>query len=225
MRLASLIAASAVAGALASCGGSSGGTQGDRGASGPSPGLAAVARLSDPPLRPGVVLDRVHAAVGPVAVGGGTVYAAVGPIEAENALPSLVARTVGQPNRTIAQVVDRGNGLAAGHGWVAYGAGVAPRLMSSRPDGSGARVLATGLVTPVASRGELLAWGEQSGGRQRIVVRDMRSGSDWVAADMPRCGHSGCYRIDAVTLADEGVAFDRGAIGPQPSYVGRRRFD
>jgi hypothetical protein len=53
----------------------------------------------------------------------------------------------------------------------------------------------------------------------------MHSGRTWVAADLPRCLGTRCYRIDFVTLADDGVAFDRGAVGPQASYVVRRRFD
>ena len=34
----------------------------------------------------------------------------------------------------------------------------------------------------------------------------------------------GLARIDAVTLADDGVVFDRGAIGPHPSLIVRRRL-
>jgi hypothetical protein len=52
----------------------------------------------------------------------------------------------------------------------------------------------------------------------------MTSRRVWIAAQMRRCDRTGCYRIDAVTLADEGVVFDRGAIGPQPSFIVRHRF-
>jgi hypothetical protein len=41
---------------------------------------------------------------------------------------------------------------------------------------------------------------------------------------MSRCRRGRCYRIDSVTLADNGVVFERGAIGPQPSLIIRRRF-
>jgi hypothetical protein len=69
-----------------------------------------------------------------------------------------------------------------------------------------------------------VAWAEQDGDRQRVLVRDMAAGHTWVAADVPKCVQGRCYRIDAVTLAAGGVSFDRGAIGSQPSLVVRRAF-
>jgi hypothetical protein len=57
-----------------------------------------------------------------------------------------------------------------------------------------------------------------------VFVRDLETGAMWTAADVPRCMNGRCYRIDAVTLANGGVAFTRGAIGPQPSLVVRRAF-
>jgi hypothetical protein len=53
----------------------------------------------------------------------------------------------------------------------------------------------------------------------------MTSGTEWLAARLPRCLGARCYRIDFVTLADRGVVFSRGAIGPQPSVIVRRGFD
>jgi hypothetical protein len=85
-------------------------------------------------------------------------------------------------------------------------------------------ILSDSLAAPLDSRGELVAWAEQAGARQRVVVRNMKTGRKWIAADMPRCAGARCYRIDAVTLADDGVVFDRGAIGTQPSLIVRRRF-
>jgi len=41
---------------------------------------------------------------------------------------------------------------------------------------------------------------------------------------MSRCRRGRCYRIDSVTLADKGVVFERGAIGPHPSLIIRRAF-
>jgi copper transport protein len=99
-----------------------------------------------------------------------------------------------------------------------------PKLVSVQTGGGGRQVLASALAAPIASRGARVAWATQSGGRQRVVVRDVRRGRDFVVADMPRCDRAGCYRVDAVTLADQGVTFDRGAIGPQPSRVVRREF-
>jgi hypothetical protein len=99
-----------------------------------------------------------------------------------------------------------------------------PELVAIRHGGRHRIVLTRSLAAPIASRGNRVAWAEQTGSTQRVVVRDMTSRRVWIAAQMRRCDRIGCYRIDAVTLADEGVVFDRGAIGPQPSFIVRRRF-
>jgi hypothetical protein len=162
--------------------------------------------------------------VGPVAVDAGHVVAVVGPIEAENAVPRLVQRELPRGRTTtLARDVDPTQGLASTTDWVAYATSNGA-LVAIRHDGSRPRVLTPSLIAPVSSRGQLVAWAESRGARQRVIVRNMGSGSEWVAADMPRCGRAGCYRIDVVTLADRGVVFDRGAIGPQPSFVVRRAF-
>ena len=99
-----------------------------------------------------------------------------------------------------------------------------PELVAIRHDRRHRIVLTRSLAAPIASRGNRVAWAEQSGSTQRVVVRHMTSGRVWIAAQMRRCDRTGCYRIDAVTLADGGVVFDRGAVGPQPSFIVRRRF-
>jgi hypothetical protein len=99
-----------------------------------------------------------------------------------------------------------------------------PELVAVRHDGGGRLVLTRSLAAPVAVRGDLVAWAEQSASAQRVVVRHMRTGSEWVAARMSRCRRGRCYRIDTVTLADKGVVFERGAIGPHPSLIVRRGF-
>ena len=99
-----------------------------------------------------------------------------------------------------------------------------PELVAVRHDGGGRLVLTGSLAAPIAARGDLVAWAEQSGSSQRVVVRHMRTGREWVAAQMSRCPHGRCYRIDSVTLADRGVVFERGAIGPHPSLIIRRGF-
>jgi hypothetical protein len=175
-------------------------------------------------LPPGPLLMTRGSAVGPVAVDARHVVAVVGPIEAENAVPRLVQRELPRGRTTtLAPDVDPTQGLASTAKWVVYAtsSGV---LTAIRHDGSRRRILTRSLIAPVTSRGELVAWAEARGPRQRVIVRNMGSGTEWVAADIPRCGHAGCYRIDAVTLADRGVVFARGAIGPQPSFVVRRAF-
>jgi hypothetical protein len=163
-------------------------------------------------------------AVGPIAVDARHLVAVVGPIETEQAVPRLVQRELPRgPTTTLAGDVDPTQGLASSAEWVIYTTS-SGALTAIRHDGSGRRILTRSLIAPLTSRGELVAWAESRGARQRVIVRDMGSGSQWVAADMPRCRPAGCYRIDAVTLADRGVVFDRGAIGPQPSFVVRRAF-
>lgn len=176
------------------------------------------------PLPPGPLLLTRGSAVGPVAVDARHVVAVVGPIEAENAVPRVVQRELPRGRTTtLAGDVDPTQGLASTAKWVMY-ATSSGALTAIRHDGSGRRILTRSLIAPLTSRGELVAWAESRGPRQRVVVRNMGSGIQWVAADMPRCLPAGCYRIDAVTLADRGVVFDRGAIGPQPSFVVRRAF-
>jgi hypothetical protein len=97
-------------------------------------------------------------------------------------------------------------------------------LVAVRHDGGGRLVLTRSLAAPIAARGDLVAWAEQSASSQRVVVRHMRTGHEWVAAQMSRCRRGRCYRIDSVTLADKGVVFERGAIGPHPSLIVRRGF-
>lgn len=97
-------------------------------------------------------------------------------------------------------------------------------LLSVRRDGTHRILLTRSLAAPLASRGSLVAWAEQAGSWQRVLVRNLRTGREWIAARLRRCDREGCYRIDSVTLADDGVVFDRGAIGQQPSLVMRRRF-
>jgi hypothetical protein len=85
-------------------------------------------------------------------------------------------------------------------------------------------VLSRHLIGSLDARGGRVAWAEMDGAEHRIIVREMTVGRQWVAAVLPRCEENRCYRIDAVSLSDEGVSFVRGAIGPHPSQVGRRAF-
>jgi hypothetical protein len=118
-------------------------------------------------------------------------------------------------------------GVAATAGWAIYAApwGLGDELVAVRHGSTRKVVLSTTPISGITSRGDRVAWAEQRGSRERVIVRTMTSGRDWVAADLPRCVSNGCFRIDYVTLADHGVVFTRGAIGPQPSVVLRRRFN
>jgi hypothetical protein len=117
-------------------------------------------------------------------------------------------------------------GIAATAGWAVFAVpvGTGAHIVAVRHGSTRLAVLSKTPLSPVASRGDRVAWAEEAASRERVIVRTMTTGREWIAADLPRCSGSRCYRIDYVTLADDGVAFDRGAIGPQPSLVIRRRF-
>jgi hypothetical protein len=117
-------------------------------------------------------------------------------------------------------------GLASTNDWVIYALQrESTRLVARSHDGERFIVLSRHLVGPFDARGGLVAWPEADGARYRIVVHEMASGRDWLAAVLPRCESGKCYRIDAVALSTQGVCFVRGAIGQQPSQIGRRSFD
>jgi copper transport protein len=145
----------------------------------------------------------------------------------EGEAPALVQRDLrSRRTRILARAIAAQYPLASTGTWVVYAAAtVPPRLIAVTRDGRRRLVLTSRLLAPFAARGGVVAWAEQGGGdRQRVVARNMATGKESVVADLPSCDRGRCYRIDAVTLADEGVAFDRGAIGPQPSFVVRRAF-
>ena len=126
---------------------------------------------------------------------------------------------------TLARNIAPQYGLGVAAGMIVYAtATLPPRLVAVQPTSGRRLLLARKLVAPFAWRGARVAWAEQNGARQRIVVRDFSTGRRWVAAAVPGCEQRRCYRIDSVALADRGVVFVRGAIGSQPSFVVRRAF-
>ena len=145
--------------------------------------------------------------------------------EESTVVPSLLQRDLrSQKVRTLARGAVSHYGLASTTGWVVYSSAAGSTLVAVRHDGSGTVTLTRQLVAPIASRGESVAWAEQDRRSQRVFVRDMATGKQWLAAQLPRCVGARCYRIDGVTLAERGVVFVRGAIGSQPSVVVRRAF-
>jgi hypothetical protein len=144
----------------------------------------------------------------------------------EGAIAALVVRDLRtRRSTTLARNIAPQYGLAVARGMVVYAtATLPPRLVAVRGANGRRVVLSRRLVAPFAWRGARVAWAEQNGARQRIVVRDFSTGRRWVAAQVPSCERRRCYRIDGVTLADRGVVFARGAIGPQPSFIVRRAF-
>jgi hypothetical protein len=149
-----------------------------------------------------------------------------GPLSARGVPTLLRQRDLGTGSiRTLAQNADRNAGVAVTRRWVAYVAATpSPTLFIVRHDGSQRHAIGHNVSTPIASRGVRLAWADQTNKRQRIYVANLASGHRWLAAAFRRCVQRRCYRIDYVTLGQGGVVFTRGAVGPQPSFVLRRRF-
>jgi hypothetical protein len=117
-------------------------------------------------------------------------------------------------------------GMASDRNWVVYGrlVGNKQQLVAARRDNRGRRVLSNKVVSPIDARGDRVTWVEQAGTRDRVVVDRISGGARWVAANLPRCNRGRCYRIDAVTLANQGVAFDRATIGGMTSQIIRRSY-
>jgi copper transport protein len=143
----------------------------------------------------------------------------------EESPTTLVSRDLRtRQTRVVARGVASQYGVAAPAGRPVFATASSPtRLVLLRRAGR-RQILSRALIAPLAWRGNRVAWAEQAGRRQRVVVFDVARGRRWLAADLPACARGRCYRIDRVTLADDGVVFDRGAIGPQPSLVVRRAF-
>jgi hypothetical protein len=116
-------------------------------------------------------------------------------------------------------------GLASAAGSVVYAtrSGKHAQLASRPIAGGRPTVLSNDLAAPFDGRGDMLAWAEADGSQNRVLVRDMRKGRTSVAYSGARCRQTRCYRIDRVTVADDGVVFDLGAVGQgYPSLIVRR---
>ena len=186
----------------------------------PSPaGSAPTLRPGRLVAAPGVVVFRAATDTRHLVWVAGGVEGAHHPIE-------VTQRALGT-NRltTLARGADPAYGLASTRRWVVYArAGPVPRLVATPHRGRGSVTLSRSLAAPIAARGELIAWAEEAGGVDRVLVRDMAQGTTWAAAEMPKCEGGRCYRVDAVALADAGVIFTRVASGPDTSIVVRRAF-
>ena len=147
-----------------------------------------------------------------------------GPLESGNEPSRLFERSLaGGRARLLAANVDPGYGLASTSRWIVY-AGAGRRLLTVTHAGTKRAVLSTSLLTPVAGRGDRIAWAEQQGDRQRVVVRDMAADRTVLSVSMPRCKGKRCYQLEQVTLADKGVVFARDGTNPDQSVVVRIRF-
>ena len=193
--------------------------------SGPSPGTFSPTRATPFSIPPGLSTTK-SGFVYRVAADPHHLVWLTGPAEEESLPTTVQQRDFGSRRRVVlAKGNDPGYGLGTTSNWVVYAVtSNGTRLMAIRHDGSERSQLSPQLVAPIAARGELVAWAEHDRGRQRVIVRDMAAGRTWVAASMPRCQGTRCWRIDAVTLADDGVVFTRVASNPDASTVMRRAF-
>ena len=227
-RSAWLLASAAVAASLlAACSGGASNHSALPARISPPMSLGAAARSGTATLPASILFVSRGIAIDGIAADPRHLVWETGPFEDEGTPTLLHQRPLaGGPIRTLATAVVPNLGVASTARWVVYAVtrGTTSSLMAVHHDGSGAHRIANGLVAPLAQRGALVAWAEERAGIQRVVVSDLDANRTWVAAAMPRCVRGRCYRIDAVTLSDSGVVFDRGAIGPQPSLVVRRAF-
>jgi hypothetical protein len=207
----------------AACGGSS------TGAAVPDapPGLADATRAAAPELGGGVLVVVSGAAAGPVGSDADHVVWESGPLETDSIQPVLHDRVLSTgKTTTIARKVDPLYGVASTTRSVFF-ARTAPggtQLLRVSHGGGRSRVLTGSLAAPIASRGDVVAWAEETDASQRVVAMNARTGRQWEVASMPRCTVSGCYHIGAVTVSDAGIVFTRDAVGQQPSQVVRRGF-
>lgn len=140
----------------------------------------------------------------------------------------LVGRDLEQgTTRVLAKGVSPAFGLVTTPGTVVFAArgSAGTDLIAADLRKDHRRVLSRSLLAPFDARGDMVAWAEGDSSRQRVVVRNMRTGRQSVAFDAPRCRRARCYRIDRVTVGREGVVFDLGAVGQgYASLIARRRW-
>lgn len=197
------------------------------GGSSSSSAFAEATRTSSPRLATGTLVVTPHEAAGPVGVDSHHLVWESGPIESDQFAPLLHDRDLASgKTRTLSNNVDSLFGLASTSRFVFYAqpSGGLPDVVRVSHRGTGARVLTRALVTPIASRGDVVAWGEQSGPFQRVVAYGGAESRRWIVARMKRCTIAGCYRLGTVTVAKDGIVFTRDAVGAQPALVVRRAF-
>jgi hypothetical protein len=188
----------------------------------------AEATEAPPVLGVGPLVLVAGRAIGPVAASGRYVVWEEAGIQSEDTTPSLRQRDL-RSGRTVTLARDavRGPAMASTRDWVVYASEDSSgrrHLVGISHEGSRRIVLSDFSTGPIDSRGGLVAWAEEQNGVQRVIVREMDSGREWLALDMPRCRQGQCYRLDAVALADRGVIVSRGALGTFPSLIVRRGF-
>jgi hypothetical protein len=192
----------------------------------------ARSRAHAPSLRPGPLVVVKGKAIQAVAADRNHLVWETAPLEggdhdtreADKEAPALVERRLDTgATRVLATNVEPHYGLASTANWVVY-ALPDRRLIAVAHGGSRRIVLSTSLLAPLAARGELVAWAERDGDRDRVVVRDMSGRRPAVILRMKRCELRRCYQIEAVTLAERGVVVARDGTDPDGSFIVRLAF-
>ena len=162
--------------------------------SGPLSLTVGATQLPGTQLEAGPLILALKAAAAPVAVDSRYLVWERGDPEGEGETDLLQRDLRTGWTVTLARNVRPIDGVASTPEWVVYGGvgGVNGKLVAIRHDGSERLILGNSPPTELAYRGQLVAWARERGPRQQIVVRDMRTGRLWVAADVPRCVRRRC---------------------------------
>ena len=128
-------------------------------------------------------------------------------------------------NRVLAHGLFQAFGLETAADSIVYAmrSGTSAQLVSMDVSGGPAKVLTRSVAAPFDARGAMVAWAEGDATHNRVRFQNLRTGRRAVAFEAARCHGNRCYRIDRVTVADQGVVFDLGAVGQgYPSLIVRR---
>jgi copper transport protein len=173
----------------------------------------------------GLSVELAGAAANAVSSDGTTILWETVPTQ-ESEQTALVERNLETGRtRTLARNVAPLFGLTATRTAIVYATATSPeRLVLLDRRSRRQTELTEALAAPFASRGHRIAWAQERNGRQRVIVYDLRHNTTWTAADFPNCVSQPCYRIGSITLAANGVVFDRIAAGSDTSYIIRRAY-
>jgi hypothetical protein len=216
-----------LAGASLATGCSSGGSKQQPAEAEKQPHADPIKAVVPLPKGSGLVAQRGWA-IGPITTSAGQLlWTAASSDETSDVL--LLKRDLATRRTTVAaHRLFQAFGLASAAGSVVYAtrSGKHAQLASRPIAGGRPTVLSNDLAAPFDARGDMLAWAEANGSQNRVLVRDMRKGRTSVAYSGARCRQTRCYRIDRVTVADDGVVFDLGAVGQgYPSLMVRRGWN
>ena len=184
------------------------------------------------PVKPslGILAERGFSS-GPIASTGGLLFWEAGNDKEGGNVVFLVRRNVAtRATRVVARHLSPLYGLATASDRLVFASKVAgghgTDLVTTDLGGGHRQVLSRSLAAPFDARGDVVAWAEQAGARQRVIALNLRTGRRVVALDAASCGRGRCYRIDRVVVARNGVVFDLGSVGQgYPSLIARRSFD